>query len=243
MRAVHGSTVLYPSCATTAAELTRQMADGTASRTCGRPARRPPSCTGPGSASRSAAAAWSAAVGPRRRRDPRRRHHPARGARAHDLLQERGIAVRVVDVYSVKPIDAATVEACASEWAGGSSSWRTTGRRAACRDAVCEVFAGRPAPAITRLAVRGMPGSGTPREPPRRGRHRRRRDRGRRGYTNLMAGTVEGRRRRAGREREAAGRSAHLPVHEVDELVVHLVGRRAPRRGSPRPRSASGGCA
>ena len=29
---------------------------------------------------------------------------------------------------------------------------------------MAQVFAGRPAPAITRLAVRGMPGSGTQRE-------------------------------------------------------------------------------
>jgi transketolase len=84
--------------------------------------------------------------------------------RAHDLLAADGIAVRVVDLYSVKPIDAATVEACARECGGRLVVVEDHWPEGGLADAVCEAFSGRPAPAVTRLAVRGMPGSGTPRE-------------------------------------------------------------------------------
>jgi transketolase len=64
----------------------------------------------------------------------------------------------------VKPIDAATIEACASECGGRLVVVEDHWPEGGLGDAVCEVFAGRPAPAITRLAVRALPGSGTPRE-------------------------------------------------------------------------------
>ncbi|HVI74278.1 MAG TPA: transketolase C-terminal domain-containing protein [Anaeromyxobacteraceae bacterium] len=84
--------------------------------------------------------------------------------RAHDVLAASGIPVRVVDLYSVKPIDAATVEACARECGGRLVVVEDHWPEGGLGDAVCEVFAGRTAPAISRLAVRGMPGSGTPRQ-------------------------------------------------------------------------------
>jgi transketolase len=164
MRAVSGSTVLYPSCATTAAELTRQMADGDGIAYLRTTREKTPVLYGPGErfpiggskvlrrSGSDVAAILAAGI----------TLHEA--LRAHDLLQERGIAVRVVDVYSVKPIDAATVEACASECGGRLVVVEDHWPQGGLADAVCEVFAGRPAPAITRLAVRGMPGSGTPRE-------------------------------------------------------------------------------
>ena len=60
MRAVHGSTVLYPSDATSTACLVREMADArAASSTCARPAARTRCCTDRMRPFRSAARRWS----------------------------------------------------------------------------------------------------------------------------------------------------------------------------------------
>jgi transketolase len=79
---------------------------------------------------------------------------------AHDLLADQGVAVRVVDAYSVKPVDAATVLAAAARTPlvvtvedhypeGGLGS------------AVAEVLAEAGSPArLVRLAVSDVPGSG-----------------------------------------------------------------------------------
>ncbi len=83
---------------------------------------------------------------------------------AHEVLAREGIAVRVVDLYSVKPVDAATVEACARECPAGLVVAEDHWPEGGLGDAVAEVFAGRPAPAMVRLAVRGLPHSGTPAE-------------------------------------------------------------------------------
>jgi transketolase len=65
----------------------------------------------------------------------------------------------------VKPIDAATVETCARECGGHLIVVEDHWPQGGLGDAVCEVFNGRPdPPSITRLAVRGMPGSGTPQQ-------------------------------------------------------------------------------
>jgi transketolase len=164
MRAVAGSTVLYPSCATAAADLTRQMADTRGVTYLRTTREKTPVLYGPeerfpigGSkvlrrSSDDVAAVLAAGI----------TLHEA--LRAHELLAASGVRVRVVDLYSVKPIDAATVEACARECGGrlvvAEDHWPEGGLA----DAVCEVFAGKPAPAIVRLAVRELPGSGTPRE-------------------------------------------------------------------------------
>jgi len=62
MRAVHGSTVLYPSCATTTAHLIAQMATRKASTICGRRERRHRSSTARRRVSRSEAARHCAAL-------------------------------------------------------------------------------------------------------------------------------------------------------------------------------------
>ncbi len=164
MRAVAGSTVLYPSCATAAADLTRQMADRGGIAYMRTTREKTAVLYGPderfpigGSkvlrrSGADVAAVLAAGI----------TLHEA--LRAYDLLRASGVAVRVVDVYSVKPIDAATVEACARECGGRLVVVEDHWPEGGLADAVCEVFAGRPAPAITRLAVRGLPGSGTPRE-------------------------------------------------------------------------------
>ena len=164
MRAVAGSTVLYPSCATTAAELVREMADREGISYLRVTREKTPVLYGPkerfpigGSkvlrrSSSDVAAVLAAGI----------TLHEA--LRAHDVLAASGIPVRVVDLYSVKPIDAATVEACARECGGRLVVVEDHWPEGGLGDAVCEVFAGRTAPAISRLAVRGMPGSGTPRQ-------------------------------------------------------------------------------
>ena len=84
---------------------------------------------------------------------------------AYEMLQREGLFVRVVDVYSVKPIDATTIEACARECGGRLVVVEDHWPQGGLADAVCEVFAARSAaPSIVRLAVRSMPGSGTARE-------------------------------------------------------------------------------
>jgi transketolase len=164
MRALAGSTVLYPSCATTAADLVGQMADREGIVYLRATREKTPVLYGPGErfpiggskvlrrSSADAAAVIAAGI----------TLHEA--LRAHDLLRAEGIATRVVDLYSVKPIDAATVEACATECGGRLVVVEDHRAEGGLADAVSEVFAGRHAPAIFRLAVRGMPGSGTSRE-------------------------------------------------------------------------------
>jgi transketolase len=79
---------------------------------------------------------------------------------AHDLLAREGMAVRVIDAYSVQPIDAATLLAAGREtraivtvedhYAAGGLG-----------DAVSEVVAPQGIP-VHRLAVRELARSGTP---------------------------------------------------------------------------------
>jgi transketolase len=84
---------------------------------------------------------------------------------AADLLAEDGISARVVDAYSVKPLDAVTLRMAA----------RQTGRivtvedhwpEGGLGDAVLSALAagGGPLPAVRKLAVRSMPGSASPDE-------------------------------------------------------------------------------
>jgi transketolase len=84
---------------------------------------------------------------------------------AADALEEEGIRARVVDLYSLKPIDADTLRA-AAEATGGrlvvvEDHWPEGGLG----EAVLSVFAASEnGPRIDHLAVRAMPGSGKPAE-------------------------------------------------------------------------------
>ncbi|HEX2574034.1 MAG TPA: transketolase [Polyangia bacterium] len=79
---------------------------------------------------------------------------------AHEVLARRGIAVRVIDAYSIKPLDAATLQRAADETGAiltveDHAAWGGLG------DAVAaEVRCAR----LERLAVSEVPRSGTPRE-------------------------------------------------------------------------------
>jgi len=165
MRAVHGSTVLYPSDATSTAALVRSMADrdGVVYM-------------------RTTRGAYPVLYGPDE-------EFPIGGAKvvrsggddsvtlvgagvtlhsclaASDELARDGISARVIDLYSVKPIDIATLLAAAEA---------TDGRIVVAEDhypaggigsAVLEAFSAARYPvAIQHLPVRGLPGSGTPQE-------------------------------------------------------------------------------
>jgi transketolase len=83
--------------------------------------------------------------------------------RAADLLAEDGIAARVIDCYSVKPIDTAALTAAAEATAGRivvvEDHHPEGGLGSAVADAL--LAAGQQGLRLTRLAVSGMPGSGT----------------------------------------------------------------------------------
>jgi transketolase len=83
--------------------------------------------------------------------------------RAADLLQPQGIAARVIDCYSIKPIDTAALIAAADATQGrivvAEDHHPEGGLGSAVTDALVE--AGRSDLRIARLAVREMPGSGS----------------------------------------------------------------------------------
>jgi transketolase len=90
--------------------------------------------------------------------------------KAYDQLRAEGIAVRVIDAYSVKPIDVKTLQAAARDTGGrlvvAEDHWFEGGLG----DAVLDAFASSEddvsdqLPTIIKLAVRKMPGSGKPEE-------------------------------------------------------------------------------
>lgn len=84
--------------------------------------------------------------------------------KAAQMLFTDGINARVIDAYSVKPIDAETLHQAARETRGlvVAEDHRPEGGLG---DAVLAAFSGSgPLPHVVKLAVREMPGSGTPDE-------------------------------------------------------------------------------
>ncbi len=85
--------------------------------------------------------------------------------KAADELAEEGISARVVDCYSVKPIDAETLRATAEAVGGRLVTAEDHWPEGGLGEAVLAVFAdAEEAPRVTVLAVEGMPGSGKPAE-------------------------------------------------------------------------------
>ncbi|WP_369393094.1 transketolase [Streptomyces sp. CG1] len=83
---------------------------------------------------------------------------------AADRLADDGVRVRVIDLYSVKPVDTATLRRAAEE-TGCLLTVEDHHAEGGLGDAVAEAFAdGRPVPRLVRLAVRAMPGSAAPDE-------------------------------------------------------------------------------
>jgi transketolase len=163
MRAVHGSTVLYPSDGTSTAALVDAMAQTPGIsylRTTrgGFPGLYPAGEEFPIGGSKLARSGENDQV-------------TLVGAgvtlhealRAADILAGEGIAARVIDLYSVKPVDAETLVAAATATGGrivtAEDHHPEGGLGAAVADAL--LGAGQQNLHLTRLAVSGMPGSGT----------------------------------------------------------------------------------
>jgi transketolase len=84
--------------------------------------------------------------------------------KAADALANEGVTARVIDLYSVKPIDADTVRAAARE-TGRILTVEDHWPEGGIGDAVLEALAEeQPHPVVRKLAVREMPGSGSPAE-------------------------------------------------------------------------------
>jgi transketolase len=81
--------------------------------------------------------------------------------KAYDELKTKGISIRVVDLYSLQPIDAATLTRCAKETKGRVITVEDHYAAGGIGDAVATAIA----PAgftVSRLAIREIPRSGTP---------------------------------------------------------------------------------
>ncbi len=166
MRAVHGSTVLYPCDANQAAHLVSAMADlpgisylrTTRAKT---PVIYPPDETFPIGGSKVV-----------RHTDADQVAIVAAGItlheslRAYEQLESEGIRVRVIDAYSVKPIDKDALHEAARVTGGRLVVVEDHWAEGGLGDAVLDAFAGamEKVPAVIKLAVRSMPTSGTPAE-------------------------------------------------------------------------------
>ncbi|MFF3290963.1 transketolase [Streptomyces sp. NPDC003023] len=83
---------------------------------------------------------------------------------AAGLLEREGIPVRVVDLYSVKPVDAGTLQQAADD-TGCLLTVEDHRTEGGLGDAVAEAFSdGRPMPRLVRLGVRNIPASAKPEE-------------------------------------------------------------------------------
>lgn len=86
--------------------------------------------------------------------------------KAHELLAREKINIRVIDAYSVKPIDQNTLHEAARDTQGRLVVVEDHWFEGGLGDAVLDAFTGAkaPLPRVVKLAVRKMPGSGTAEE-------------------------------------------------------------------------------
>jgi transketolase len=164
MRAVYGSTVLYPSDPNQTAQLVAEMAEHDGIIYMRTTREKTPVLYSPDEEFRIGG---SRVV---RQSENDRLTVVAAGItlhealKAYDQLKSQRVTIRVIDAYSVKPMDEETLLAAAAE-AGDKfivveDHWPEGGLG----DAVLEVFTQRdgPLPQVVKLAVQSMPGSGTP---------------------------------------------------------------------------------
>jgi transketolase len=83
--------------------------------------------------------------------------------KAHEQLARDGIAVRVIDAYSVKPLDADAIRAAARATGGRVLTVEDHYDEGGLGDAVLNALAAEPA-SVTKIAVRDIPRSGKPEE-------------------------------------------------------------------------------
>jgi transketolase len=160
-RAVHGSTVLHPSDANQTAQLVWQMADleGVRYLRTARPST--PVIYEPEEQFEIGGSHVA------RRSDDDKVAIVAAGVCVHEALEAaetlagEGINARVVDAYSIKPIDAATLREAAQDTGGRLITVEDHWPEGGLGDAVLEVFADSDQrPRVVKIAVRKMPGSG-----------------------------------------------------------------------------------
>jgi transketolase len=84
--------------------------------------------------------------------------------KAADRLKGDGIAIRVIDAYSVKPIDSETLHRAAKDTGGKLVVVEDHWFEGGLGDAVLDAFTGKgqTPPTVVKLAVHKMPGSATP---------------------------------------------------------------------------------
>jgi transketolase len=164
-RAVHGSTVLYPCDATSTAALVELMADTPGISYLRTTRGNTPVIYGPDErfeiggckvvrASNDDAVTVIAAG-----------LTVPEAVKAAEALATEGVAVRIIDLYSVKPVDGETVRAAAEATGGRVVTVEDHGPEGGVGDAVLDVLAGAGLPLrLTKLAVRELPGSGKPGE-------------------------------------------------------------------------------
>ncbi|MGW2231618.1 transketolase [Streptomyces formicae] len=163
-RAVHGSTVLYPCDAHQTGRLVAEMAGLEGVRYLRTSRGDTPVIYGPGE---EFPVGGSKVL---RSSDADRLTVVAAGATVHealaaaDTLDAAGIQVRVIDLYSVKPVDRRTLRE-AAERTGCLLTVEDHRPEGGIGDAVLDAFTdGSPVPRLVRLAVRTMPGSASPAE-------------------------------------------------------------------------------
>jgi len=164
IRAVHGSTVLYPSDANQTAALVPLMADREGIVYMRTTREKTAILYEPGEAFRIGGARVVRSSGEDAVTLIGAGITLHKSLKAADALAVDGISARVVDLYSVKPIDAETVLTAARE-TGAIVTVEDHWPEGGIGDAVLEVLAAeQPHPLVTKLAVSGMPTSGTPAE-------------------------------------------------------------------------------
>jgi transketolase len=163
MRAVHGSTVLYPCDANQTAKLVAEMADREGIVFLRTTRAATPVVYG--------ADAEFPVGGSRVLREGDDVAIVAAGITLHeslkaaDRLAAEGIDALVIDLYSVKPVDGETLRAAADATGGRMLTVEDHWAEGGIGDAVLEALSDGEAPArVVRLAVREMPGSGKPAE-------------------------------------------------------------------------------
>ncbi|MEV5981192.1 transketolase [Streptomyces sp. NPDC052114] len=163
-RAVHGSTVLYPCDAHQTGRLVAQMAGLDGVRYLRTSRGDTPVIYGPGE---EFPVGGSKVL---RSDDADRLTVVAAGVTVHEalaaaeLLDREGIPVRVIDLYSVKPVDRRTLNEAAAR-TGCLLTVEDHREEGGIGDAVLDAFSdGRPVPRLVRLAVRTLPGSAAPAE-------------------------------------------------------------------------------
>jgi transketolase len=166
MRAVYGSTVLYPCDANQTAQLVKQMVTLPGISYLRTTREKTPVLYSPAD---KFPVGGSKVV---KRSDKDRAAVVAAGItvhealKAHAALQSAGVAVRVIDAYSVKPIDKATLREAVKDTGGrlvvAEDHWPEGGLGEAVLSALAEDRLD--GLRVVKLGVKDMPGSGTPAE-------------------------------------------------------------------------------